>query len=170
MSGTIEVPQIVALCRNDEKQAVGWTMILPQTIKMIAYVPDHTGTSSEQANAYSSPDSTDRILTHTDVYVAKPAPGATQQVEQGTQRRHTDPAPRLGQRGGRGCGHRQPVQPGNHLRPHLPVPQLGEQPSGQQQVDHNPRGHIPRPRLDLAGLGNTASTISNDTTCVSSPR
>lgn len=50
-----------------------------------------------------------------------------------------DPAPCLGQRGGSGGGYRQPVQARDHLRPRLPIPQLGEQPGGQLQVDHDPR-------------------------------
>jgi hypothetical protein len=83
---------------------------------------------------------------------AQPGGRAPEQVEQGTQRCGADPAAGLGERTrGRG-GHRQPAQPRGHLRPHLPVPQLGEQSRGQQQVDHHPPGQVPHPRLDRAGL------------------
>lgn len=43
MTSTIEVPEIVALCRDDEEHVVGWTMVLPQTNKVVAHVPDRTG-------------------------------------------------------------------------------------------------------------------------------
>jgi hypothetical protein len=34
-----------------------------------------------------------------------------------------------------------------------PYPSSANTPSGQQQVDHDPRGQVPHPCLDLAGLG-----------------
>jgi len=68
MTSTIEVPEIVALCRDDEEQAVGWAMIIPQTNKVVAYVPGRTGTGSELLSAYFSPDGADRILTYARIY------------------------------------------------------------------------------------------------------
>ncbi|MGQ0774608.1 MAG: hypothetical protein ACT4NY_09350 [Pseudonocardiales bacterium] len=68
MSGTIEVPEIVALCRDDEEQAIGWAMIIPQTNKVVAYVPGRTGIGSGLLGVYSSPEGADRILTCTRIY------------------------------------------------------------------------------------------------------
>jgi hypothetical protein len=84
--------------------------------------------------------------------VPGPASGPRSRSNRPPQRRHADPAPCLGQRPRSRCDHPEPVQSGDHLRPHLPVTHLGEQPGGQQQVDHHPRGQVPYPRLDLAGL------------------
>ena len=63
-----EAPEVVALCREDEagkKQVVGWAMVLGE--RMVAYVPG-TGADTPLLNAFSSPDSAERILGYADIY------------------------------------------------------------------------------------------------------
>ncbi|MGQ0775710.1 MAG: hypothetical protein ACT4NY_15045 [Pseudonocardiales bacterium] len=68
MTSTIEVPDVVALCRDEEEQAVGWAMIIPQTNKVVAYVPGRNGVGSGLLEVYSSPDGADRMLTYIRIY------------------------------------------------------------------------------------------------------
>jgi hypothetical protein len=52
-------------------------------------------------------------------------------------------------------GHRNsiaPVEASDQPPPHLCVAELGEQPGREQEIDHHPRGQIPDPRLNRAGL------------------
>jgi hypothetical protein len=101
----------------------------------------------------------------------RPARGrAAQQEEQLAQRPRAEPAPRLGHRGRGRDRHGQPAQSRGHAVPDLDIAQLGEQAPGQQQVNHDARRQDPHPPLGRHVSSSTASTISNGTCCVSSPR
>ncbi|MGH3931724.1 MAG: hypothetical protein ACRDTF_17325 [Pseudonocardiaceae bacterium] len=68
MTSTIEVPEIVALCRDDETPVAGWAMVLPQTKKVVAYVLDHTSIGIGLPEIYSSPEDADRIFGYARLY------------------------------------------------------------------------------------------------------
>jgi hypothetical protein len=66
-----QTPDLVALCRQDEDgedQLAGWAMVLPETEKVVAYVPGRTGVGTGLLNAFSSWDSADRILSYAGLY------------------------------------------------------------------------------------------------------
>ena len=103
-----------------------------------------------------------------------PGPGrvrAAQQGEQLAQRPRPGRAPRLGDRGrGRGRG-AQPVQARRQPLPDLRIAQLREQAPRQQQVNNVAGREISGARRWTRQVcSSTASTISNGTCCVSSPR
>jgi hypothetical protein len=64
-------------------------------------------------------------------------------------RRPGPAADRTGTQRGHRSGPRQPLQIGDHLRPHLPVPQLGEQPGGSSRETTTREGRS-RTRGDMA--------------------
>lgn len=64
-------PQVIALCRLDEAgsdQLAGWGMVLPETEKVVAYVPSRTATSTGLLETYSSLDAADRMLSYAGLY------------------------------------------------------------------------------------------------------
>jgi hypothetical protein len=66
-----KTPEVIALCRleeDGEDQLAGWAMVLPETEKVVAYVPDRTGVGTGLLNAFSSLDSADWILSYAGLY------------------------------------------------------------------------------------------------------
>jgi hypothetical protein len=69
-----QTPELIALCRLDEDgedQLAGWAMVLPETEKVVAYVPDHTGVGAGGLlNTFSSLESAGLMLSYSDLYPA----------------------------------------------------------------------------------------------------
>ena len=66
-----KTPEVIALCRLDEDgedQLAGWAMVIPETEKVVAYVPGRTGVGTGLLNTYSSLDSAALILSYADLY------------------------------------------------------------------------------------------------------
>jgi hypothetical protein len=76
-----------------------------------------------------------------------------QHVEQGPQRAHSESGAGMPQRGRGHLRHWQSAQGAGELGPHSRVAALGEQPSGQQQVDHHPGRQLAQPLLHSPALG-----------------
>ncbi|MGH3720301.1 MAG: hypothetical protein ACRDRI_15940 [Pseudonocardiaceae bacterium] len=77
-SKTAEVPEVIALYREDEDededgtddQPAGWAMVIPETGKVVIYVAGSTGVGSGLVNAFASPHTADRVLSHMGIYPA----------------------------------------------------------------------------------------------------
>jgi len=66
-----KTPEVIALCRQDEEgedQLAGWAMVIPETEKVVAYVPDSTGAGTGLLNMFSSLDGADRVLSYAGIY------------------------------------------------------------------------------------------------------
>ncbi len=64
-------PEVIALCQLGEDgadQLAGWAMVLPETEKVVAYVPDDTGIGTGMLTAFCSLDSAALILSYADLY------------------------------------------------------------------------------------------------------
>ncbi|MGH3770256.1 MAG: hypothetical protein ACRDRW_02465 [Pseudonocardiaceae bacterium] len=70
-SKTAGVPEVIALYREDEDgndELAGWAMVLPETEKVVAYIPPSTGVGIGLVNAFTSLRSADRILSYMGIY------------------------------------------------------------------------------------------------------
>lgn len=71
-----QTPELIALCRLDEdgeEQLAGWAMVLPETERVVAYVPG-TGVGTGMLNAFSSLHSAALVLSFADLYPVADVP------------------------------------------------------------------------------------------------
>ncbi len=71
-----QTPELIALCQLDEDgedQLAGWMMVLPETEKVVAYVPS-TGVGTGLLNAFSSWDFANRVLGYAGLYPVADVP------------------------------------------------------------------------------------------------
>jgi hypothetical protein len=64
-------PELIALCQEDENgedELAGWAMVLPETEKVVAYVPGRDGVGTGLLNTFSSLDSAGLILSYAGIY------------------------------------------------------------------------------------------------------
>ncbi len=71
-----QTPELIALCRLDEAgqdQLAGWAMVLPETEKVVVYVPG-TGVGTGLLNTFSSLDFAALMLSYADLYPVTDVP------------------------------------------------------------------------------------------------
>lgn len=72
MDKTTETPTVIPLCWEVEdgtdEELAGWAMMIPETTKVIAYVPASTGVDTPMLNEFASLSCASRILSYMGIY------------------------------------------------------------------------------------------------------